>query len=452
MNAHIAILDIGKTNKKLLVFDTLYRVVYEHSAVLEETIDEDGFVCEDVYALAAWCQEQIMYILKQPDYNVVALNFAAYGASFVYIDELGEPLTPLYNYLKPLEATVQSTFYKMYGTSRRLSLETCSPALGLLNSGLQFFRIKQIAPDRYGQIKYALHLPQYLSYLFSQIALTEKTSIGCHTMLWDFTSDQYHPWVVREGLHQKFAPMQSPQSTILQHFDNKQIQVGTGLHDSSAALIPYLQAITTPFILLSTGTWSIALNPFNSIPLTDEELHQDCLCYLSYLGHPVKASRLFLGFELQEQLELLSIHFGKAELYFLNLAYDPTYLSYASLASDFAYMGPQGLRRSGFEKRNWAEIDDPDIAYHVLIYDLVRLQKKSIQLIEDQTIKELYVDGGFSKNRAFMVMLATAFPAWRVHAATVAQASALGAALAIHQEWNKSAIPEDLIQKTLITI
>ncbi|MEI9908230.1 MAG: hypothetical protein WDO71_00265 [Bacteroidota bacterium] len=66
------------------------------------------------------------------------------------------------------------------------------------------------------------------------------------------------------------------------------IAVGAGLHDSSAALIPYLSSFQEPFILLSTGTWCISLNPFNHSQLSDYELDKDCLCYLSYEGKPVK--------------------------------------------------------------------------------------------------------------------------------------------------------------------
>ncbi len=49
----ILIFDIGKTNKKVLLFDRQYQLVYEASAQLEETVDEDGFPCEDVQALTA---------------------------------------------------------------------------------------------------------------------------------------------------------------------------------------------------------------------------------------------------------------------------------------------------------------------------------------------------------------------------------------------------------------
>lgn len=48
------------------------------------------------------------------------------------------------------------------------------------------------------------------------------------------------------------------------------------------------------FILLSTGTWCINMNPFNEDPLTKEQLEQDCLSYMSINQKPVKYSRFFM--------------------------------------------------------------------------------------------------------------------------------------------------------------
>jgi hypothetical protein len=44
-----------------------------------------------------------------------------------------------------------------------------------------------------------------------------------------------------------------------------------------------------------------------------------------------------------------------------------------------------------------------------------------------------------------MNLLAAAFPELEVFAASMAQASSLGAALAIHKHWNSKALPGDLI-------
>ena len=48
----IAIFDIGKTNKKLLLFDQQYKLLHEESTQINETTDEDGFACEDIDALS----------------------------------------------------------------------------------------------------------------------------------------------------------------------------------------------------------------------------------------------------------------------------------------------------------------------------------------------------------------------------------------------------------------
>jgi hypothetical protein len=44
----ILIFDVGKTNKKLFLFDEEYNVVFERSARFNEIEDEDGFPCENL--------------------------------------------------------------------------------------------------------------------------------------------------------------------------------------------------------------------------------------------------------------------------------------------------------------------------------------------------------------------------------------------------------------------
>ncbi|MFW5861223.1 MAG: FGGY family carbohydrate kinase, partial [Spirochaetota bacterium] len=102
----IAVFDIGKTNKKILLFNSEMDVVYQHATSFAETIDEDGFHCEDIQALEQWMVRTIQSLLKDERYEIKALNFATYGASLVFLDKNGKRLTPLYNYLKEIPATV----------------------------------------------------------------------------------------------------------------------------------------------------------------------------------------------------------------------------------------------------------------------------------------------------------------------------------------------------------
>src|SRR5688572_25506923 len=96
----VAIIDVGKTNKKLLLFDEQYRIVYERSARFIETVDEDGDPCENLSSLRKSVFDSLHDIFRKKEVVVRALNFSTYGASFVYVDKEGRELTPLYNYLK----------------------------------------------------------------------------------------------------------------------------------------------------------------------------------------------------------------------------------------------------------------------------------------------------------------------------------------------------------------
>ena len=439
----VAILDVGKTNKKLLLFDEAYNLVYEKSERMEETVDEDGFPCEDLASLASSVVEMIGSSLKIEGFDVKAINFTAYGASFVYVDGDGKTLTPLYNYLKPYPQDIQHQFYAQYGGEKPFSRCTASPVLGSLNSGMQVLRIKREQPEIFSRTAFALHLPQYLSYLFTDLAVTDITSIGCHTNLWDFTKKTYHDWVQNEGIADVLAPIISSTHVEKINIDGHALSCGIGLHDSSSALIPYLICFKNPFVLVSTGTWSISLNPFDHVPLKDEELEKDCLCYLQYTGKPVKASRLFLGNAHEKGAERIAAHYALPADFYKAIRFDQ---ELASLAKErlLAKACP------GFEAVDLMEVESPDLAYNILIAVLVEKQIESINLVlKHQDAESIFVDGGFSKNHVFMRMLASHYHNKKVYAAEVAQATALGAALAIHDAWNPNPAGEDLINLKL---
>ena len=200
----IAIFDTGKTNKKVLLFDEPYKLVYEESKQLEEIADEDGFPCEDVLALTQWLKDAFEKLVADKKFDIKAVNFSAYGASFVYLDDELNVIPPLYNYLKPYSPELQKKFYDDHGGESIVARQTASPVLGNLNSGMQLYRLKYEKPDTFKKIKWALHLPQYLSYVLCSAINADITSIGCHTNLWDFQYDKYHQWVNEESIDDKF--------------------------------------------------------------------------------------------------------------------------------------------------------------------------------------------------------------------------------------------------------
>lgn len=442
----IVIFDIGKTNKKILLFDEQYKLVWGNSKQLKEIADEDGFPCEDLQALTDWVNESLLAIQKDKLFRTVAINVSAYGASFVCLDVGGKPCLPLYNYLKPYPKELLQKFYARYGGESAIGRKAASPSLGNLNSGLQLYRLKYERPEVYAKIKYALHLPQFISYLLTSKPWSDITSIGCHTCLWDFQEQKYHAWVIDEGIDKKLAPVKA--CGEMHGYTKSKIPVGIGLHDSSAALIPYLMAFEEPFILLSTGTWSISLNPFNHSQLSDYELHNDCLCYLSYMGQPVKASRLFAGYEHEQQVANLAEHFGKPSDYYSTLSCNIDLLKKIKPVPAIKTVTEKDVMvgQSYFSQRDLHIFYSYEEAYHQLIADIIEQQIRSINLVLKGTgVKKIFVDGGFSRNSIFMHLLAEAFPTIEVNAATVPQASALGAALVIHPHWNTKPLPKDII-------
>jgi sugar (pentulose or hexulose) kinase len=435
----VAVVDIGKTNKKILLFDEQYHVVFEETERMEETVDEDDFPCEDLHALQVSVLSMVQRVMRIPRFSVKAINFTTYGASFVYVDQTGKALTPLYNYLKPYPAELQKEIYETNGGLEVFVRETSSPSLGSLNSGLQVLRLAREQPATFAKVVYALHLPQYISSLFTGLYVTDITSIGCHTHLWDFTKSTYHRWIESAGLLKVLAPIAPSDHAEQIVFEKQKLWSGIGLHDSSAALIPYLVNFTEPFILISTGTWSISLNPFDQVPLTDEELAQDCLCYLQYTGKPVKAARYFLGPAHEAGVERIAAHFALPADFYTSMKFDPSL--YQICLDQIQING-----YSQFDDVNLMETGSPDLSYYLLIHCLMLAQVTSTRLLlRHGTVSKILVDGGFSRNPIYMQMLAEAFAEQDVFASEVAQATALGAALVLHKYWNDNQIPSTII-------
>jgi sugar (pentulose or hexulose) kinase len=254
--------------------------------------------------------------------------------------------------------------------------------------------------------------------------LTDITSIGCHTNFWDFNQKAYHYWVAGEDMTNLLPTIHPAEDAISMVLKAQKLAIGIGLHDSSAALIPYLLQFKEPFLLLSTGTWNIALNPFNDNSLTYKELQSDCLCYLAYNGRPVKASRLFAGYNHEKRTKQLATRFKMPLDYYKTVRYNPKDVKSLRLESSDLY--------------DLSASDDYEMAYHRLILEIVNQQIEAIYLIMDSksAIQRIFVDGGFAKNEIFMLLLAEAFPALEIFAAEIAQASALGAASVLHDDWN----------------
>jgi len=431
----IAVFDIGKTNKKILLFDEAFNLVYQYEEKFSTTVDDDGFECDNIHLIQNWMVNTLNVLVEDKRFDIQAINFSTYGASLAFLDKDGKLLTPIYNYLKEVNPEIQESLFQEYGGVNEFCRQTASPALELLlNSGIQVLWLKKEKNEIWDKVDNILHFPQYLSFVLTGQITSEPSSIGCHTFMWDFDKMQYHPWVKMEDVKLP-NPVNNDQvyPVIIQ---GKEIKTGVGIHDSSASLVPYLQNSKEDFILVSTGTWSICMNPFNDNPLTSNQLKNDCLCFLTPEKQQVKSSRLFMGHFHEECVAKLNQHFSVEKKYFQTIDFCADLEKSLNLKFGNALLFfPLGIERfdTGLKKVDLSVFADYDEAYTRLVVELAQLCIHSIELVipEKDTTKIIYVSGGFSRNRIFVSLLMNYFTDKKVCTSEIDNASALGAAIVV---------------------
>ena len=436
VNEVIAIFDIGKTHKRFLLFDSRLNIVFLDEKAFDKIPDDDGFLSDDITAIESWMRSCLREQAHKQELRITGMNFAAYGASLVHLDEEGNRISPLYDYDKPMPDGVLDGFYEKWGGIDEFCRKTASPALGMLNSGLQLLWLKREKPQLFSQIRCSLHLPQYLSYLFTGNRVVDHTSLGCHTAMWDFDAMKYHPWLKEENIEPADPVMHD--AVYDTDLEGAKIKTGIGLHDSSSALVPYLTTTDQPFILISAGSWCIFMNPFNSEPLTSDQLRNDTLCYLTPDRQQVKASRFFLGHIHDLNVARLDERFGVTDELYKTIRIK-TKKTRKLLEGNkregrvfFRNGIPPGYVDTEADLSHYLTYAD---AYHQMVFDLVDVSMESYRQIipADDMTEVVYITGGFARNDTFVRIMAARLPDKRVFVSNIEDATALGAATTIYE-------------------
>ena len=426
----IAVFDIGKTNKKILLFDASFQVVSRNATRFEELLDDDTYPCDDIAAIENWILEEIKSIQVEKKYNIKAINFSTHGATLVYLDAQGNRIGAVYNYTKPLTGFDFSSFYQANGGVDAFSRKTASPAYGMLNTGLQMYWLKNAKPYLYKKVKTILHYPQYLSYLFTKQPTADFTSIGAHTATWDFDQMRYHDWLQKESI--SLPEPSHGKDAILSAVNGQDIYIGSGAHDSSASIVPLLEKNKgNEFILLSTGTWVLTMNPFSKEILTKEQLNNNCLCFMTPEKQMVKSSMQFLGHVHEEYLRALS-HYFKVEIkHHLSIQLDEdTSVAILTKNEHFFLKEPIGTDFKATPD-SLKQFETYQAAYYQLMFEICEVINRSIELVLDQNnrLETIYISGGFILNPIFIDFICKLKSEYNVRISDVKNESALGAAL-----------------------
>ena len=294
----IAVLDIGKTNAKVLVVD-LATGAEEVLARTPNAVVRGGlYPHHDLDALWGFALAGLKLAGAR---GVDAVSITTHGAACVLVDDQGALALPMLDY----EHDGPDTLAAEYGAVRPGFAETGSPRLPVgLNVGAQVFWLSRAHPAEFARVRHVLMLAQYWSFRLSGVAASEATSLGCHTDLWNPWKGRFSSLVGRMGWEGLFPPVRKAADVLGPVLPSVAeatgLAVGTpvlcGIHDSNASLVPHLAE--APCGVLSTGTWMIVMALGGRAVELDAS--RDVLVNVNALGQPVPTARFMGGREMDE--------------------------------------------------------------------------------------------------------------------------------------------------------
>ena len=303
---HIAVLDIGKTNAKVVVLDS---ATGAEIAVRKQpnTVIRDGLYPHyDIETLWNFALASLKAFAREPGFD--AISITTHGAAAALLDANGKLAMPVIDYEHEYPQDIRDA----YDALRPPFAETFSPRLSMgLNVGAQLHYQKTAFPDAFAKVANILTYAQYWSARLTGVAANEATSLGCHTDLWNPKTGTYSSLVDTLAIRARMAPIRSAFDAlgpVLPEIADEiglSVPVYCGIHDSNASLLPHLVGREAPFAVVSTGTWVINFGVGGDLDHLDAK--RDALANVDAYGRAVPSSRFMGG----REFEILSAEIGE---------------------------------------------------------------------------------------------------------------------------------------------
>ena len=297
---HVAVIDIGKTNAKVVLIDSTTRQQVAGRST-PNVVRRDGvYPHADVEMLWSFIIESLKVLQAEHGVDGISITTHAAAAALMAGDQLILPVLD-YEHDGP-EQTAAA-----YGAARPDFAESLSPRLpNGLNLGAQIFWQAQAHRPAFAQVTAILTYPQYWAWRLTGVMASEVTSLGCHTDLWAPARGDFSSLVHDQGWSGLFPPVKAAASVLGRIRPEVAAATGLraetpvtcGIHDSNASLLPHLGARETPFTILSTGTWAIAMTVGGDTDKLDPQ--RDSLANVDALGRAVPTARFMGGREFDQ--------------------------------------------------------------------------------------------------------------------------------------------------------
>ena len=255
---NIAVLDIGKTHAKVILFDAIkleeLSVYQSNNTVLQDSL----YPHFNVEFLKKFIIKSLKELAKK--FSVDSIFTSTHGACMALMSK-GDLALPVLDY----EFQGPNQLNEEYNKLRPAFSQTGTPRMDAgLNLGAQLYWQNKFFSDDFSKVDQILFWPQFWSYWLSGIAASEMSYASSHSDLWDIRQKKFID-LNTYGINSKveYPPLRSA-STILGPLKKdlahetglpQNIPIYCGAHDSSLALVSASLNQPMPCTILSTGTW-----------------------------------------------------------------------------------------------------------------------------------------------------------------------------------------------------
>lgn len=305
------VIDIGKTLSKITLWSRDGRLI-DRQVRPNAACKQGGLRRLDAAGIGAWLIDALAKYRDHPIESIVPVGHGA-GVAVLVPDELGRSelaFAPL-DYEQSIPPDVMADYRRL----RDAFAVTGSPALpDGLNLGAQLFWLDRLHPEAMAAAT-LVTWAQYWAWFLSGVALSEVSSLGCHTDLWAPGVDDFSPLAQRMGWAERFAPLARAGDIVGTLRPELAARTGlpatvhlhAGLHDSNAALNAargFAAIAHNEATVLSTGTWFIGMRlpgaPVDTGQLREARAeNRDCLVNVDVFGRPVPSARFMGGREIE---------------------------------------------------------------------------------------------------------------------------------------------------------
>ncbi|MGE4286747.1 MAG: FGGY-family carbohydrate kinase [Phycisphaerae bacterium] len=450
----IAVLDIGKTNKKTALFDFDLNAVSIEKKPFGE-IPKGELMCEQPEAVYEWFMERLK--AKSEKYNVKAISITTHGVTMAAVDETGLIAAPVLSYTNEPADDFEADFYSELGSVDELQAKTATPRVGaMINSAKLVYYTKRRFPKKFAGAKHLLFYPQYFVYKLTGSACMEPTMLGCHSYLYEpykgELSDVAEKMGIKELLPEKISCSWERAGKIRPELAAKygisaDCIVTMGVHDSNSSLLPYIIERGGGFVLNSTGTWCVAMRPASEVRFAEDEIGKLVFYNFDVFKNPVKTSIFMGGMEFEAYGKILDKICGKQPpaadfdgALYMQIITDADKFIMPSIAVGTGLFPHQKARV--IEGKKTTDYEDilagkpaPDFFYDrqvaeaVLNISLAIQSSIAIEHTGYKTGDDIFVEGGFQNNPPYLRLLKGLYPESHLYTSGMAEATSTGAAI-----------------------